>query len=442
MPQVESSRQRIASAQEVLRGSPGLPYDPPEQLDYANSGRQMHDGSNWAVVLGVLVLLGIAIYLLPVSIAASRSHPNTMAIAALNILLGWTMLGWIASLVWALTAVDKLSAASAGPVPPGARVKPCPFCAEPVLAAAIKCRHCRSAILASATQPGQADLQHDRPVNTGQHRTGAPSTAIAASVVAGIVLVGWMVFRQTSGGQAGAASSSADQRSDAPSSATIGASAATPAASSSQITEGESKPTFDCAKARSAAERLICEDRQLSGLDVQLAKLYAAAKASTTDGVEFKRATSAAWADRERRCADKQCLLDWYAYRNAALLAQMSDAQALQTAVATPLGIKESAPGVFVGVLNAGTFDNCCIDGRSTPTPFWSIHLLRPIVFVGPDFDPAQMLDVQLGGLRDDSPGAGSKGRAVAVQCSSVEEGVTGHYAERAYCADAKVVSP
>jgi hypothetical protein len=402
----------------------------------------MHDGSNWAVILGVLVLLGIAIYLLPVSIAASRSHPNTMAIAALNILLGWTMLGWIASLVWALTAVDERSAASASPVPTGTRTKSCPFCAEPVLAAAIKCRHCGSAILASATQPGQADLPHGRPVNVGRRRIGAPSTAIAALLVAGIVLVCWLVFRATSGEQAGAARSGADQRSEAPSSATIGASAAASAASSAQMMEGESKPTFDCAKARSAAERLICQDRQLSGLDVQLAKLYEMAKASATDGDEFKRATSAAWVDRERRCAEKQCLLDWYANRSAALLAQISDAQARQTGVAAPIGMKESGAGVFIGVLNAGTFDNCCLDGRSTATPFWSIHLLRPIVFVGPDFDPAQMLDVQLGGFRDDSPGTAAKGHFVVVQCPSVVEGATGHYAERAYCTDAKVVVP
>lgn len=402
----------------------------------------MHDGSNWAVVLGVLVLLGIAIYLLPVSIAASRSHPNTMAIAALNILLGWTMLGWIASLVWALTAVDRRSVASASPVPPGAGTKPCPFCAEPVLAAAIRCRHCGSAISASVAQPGRADLPHDRPVNAGQRRIAAPSTAIAAFLVAGIVLGGWLVFRAKSGEEAGAANSGADQRSEAPSSATIGAVTAVSAASSSEFMEGEGKPTFDCAKARSAAERLICQDRQLSGLDVQLANLYAVAKASATDGDEFKRATSAAWADRERRCADKQCLLDWYANRSAALLAQISDAQALQIGVAAPLGMKESGAGVFIGVLNTGRFDNCCVDGRSTATPFWSIHLLRPIVFVGPEFDPAQMLDVQLGGFRDDSPGAAAKGRVVVVQCTSVVEGVTGHYAERAYCTDAKVAAP
>jgi hypothetical protein len=305
-----------------------------------------------------------------------------------------------------------------------------------VLAAAIKCRHCGSDVAASSGQSAQPDLPHDRPGNAGQRRNGAPGAAIAASLVVGIALVGWLAFRAISGGQAGDAGSRPDRRAE------VSPSAAASTASASQVGEGENKPTFDCAKARSDAERLICQDRQLSGLDVQLAKLYAVAKASAADSGEFKRATSEAWSDREHRCADKQCLLDWYASRSATLLVQIGDAEALQTAVASPLGVKESGPGVFIGVLNAGTFDNCCIDGRSAATPFWSIHLLRPIVFVGADFSPAQMLDVQLGGFKGDSPGAVSKGRAVAIQCSSVVEGVTGHYAERAYCTDAKVISP
>ncbi len=112
----------------------------------------MHDGSDWAVLLGVLALLGVAVYLLPVSIAASRSHPNTMAIAALNILLGWTMLGWIAALVWALTAVEKTNP-SQGPKSLGAATRNCPFCAEPVLVAAIKCKHCGSDLKASPIAP-------------------------------------------------------------------------------------------------------------------------------------------------------------------------------------------------------------------------------------------------------------------------------------------------
>jgi hypothetical protein len=51
------------------------------------------------LVLGVLLI----IYLLPTIVAVSRKHHNAGAIFALNLLLGWSMIGWIVALVWALT---------------------------------------------------------------------------------------------------------------------------------------------------------------------------------------------------------------------------------------------------------------------------------------------------------------------------------------------------
>ncbi len=47
------------------------------------------------------VLVG---YFVPAFVADLRGHHNTSAIMALNLLLGWTVLGWIAALIWALTA--------------------------------------------------------------------------------------------------------------------------------------------------------------------------------------------------------------------------------------------------------------------------------------------------------------------------------------------------
>ncbi len=49
----------------------------------------------------------IAVYLLPSIIAGWRKHQSGAAICALNILTGWTVIGWIAALVWSLTAVNK-----------------------------------------------------------------------------------------------------------------------------------------------------------------------------------------------------------------------------------------------------------------------------------------------------------------------------------------------
>lgn len=48
-----------------------------------------------------------AVYLLPTFVAFGREHHNKWAILVLNLFLGWTFLGWIASLVWAVTAVRK-----------------------------------------------------------------------------------------------------------------------------------------------------------------------------------------------------------------------------------------------------------------------------------------------------------------------------------------------
>ena len=44
----------------------------------------------------------IFVYLLPSFVALQRKHANTTAICVLNILIGWSFIGWVAALVWAL----------------------------------------------------------------------------------------------------------------------------------------------------------------------------------------------------------------------------------------------------------------------------------------------------------------------------------------------------
>ena len=55
---------------------------------------------------GVSVLFGflLVLYFLPTMTAEGRGHHQLLAILMLNLLLGWTALGWIAALVWACTA--------------------------------------------------------------------------------------------------------------------------------------------------------------------------------------------------------------------------------------------------------------------------------------------------------------------------------------------------
>ena len=56
------------------------------------------------LVLFLVMLLGGAIlYITPALIAGIRCHHNSTAILMLNLFLGWTLLGWVVSLVWACT---------------------------------------------------------------------------------------------------------------------------------------------------------------------------------------------------------------------------------------------------------------------------------------------------------------------------------------------------
>lgn len=52
----------------------------------------------------LFIFLLILIYFLPTICAYSRGHHNKDPIFILNIFLGWTLIGWVASLVWAFTA--------------------------------------------------------------------------------------------------------------------------------------------------------------------------------------------------------------------------------------------------------------------------------------------------------------------------------------------------
>ena len=53
-------------------------------------------------LFAALITLLSLFYFLPFAIAFYRKRINTGAIFALNLFLGWTLRGWVFSLVWAL----------------------------------------------------------------------------------------------------------------------------------------------------------------------------------------------------------------------------------------------------------------------------------------------------------------------------------------------------
>ncbi len=58
-------------------------------------------------LVGSAIVVGV--YLIPAAVAWNRKHNNRNAIITLNVLLGWTVIGWAGALVWAMTKdVDKV----------------------------------------------------------------------------------------------------------------------------------------------------------------------------------------------------------------------------------------------------------------------------------------------------------------------------------------------
>ncbi|MCA8292973.1 hypothetical protein LGN19_04130 [Burkholderia sp. AU30198] len=85
--------------------------------------------------------------------------------------------------------------------------------------------------------------------------------------------------------------------------------------------------SFDCAKAKSIPEFLICHDPDLAASDRDLAATYQQAKDAVIDKTAFVERTRKQWNFREKNCRDKDCLTSWYAYQKRVLtkIAQTGD---------------------------------------------------------------------------------------------------------------------
>lgn len=53
------------------------------------------------------LLVGIVMYFIPALIALVRSHHNAFAIFLTNLIFGWTVIGWLVTLIWSVTATER-----------------------------------------------------------------------------------------------------------------------------------------------------------------------------------------------------------------------------------------------------------------------------------------------------------------------------------------------
>jgi hypothetical protein len=88
----------------ALAAQPFAPATGHSLLAQVESDPNLEAAAGIASLLMIVFLLGVAIlYFVPIIVACVRHHPNTPAIVLLNLLAGWTFIGWVGSLVWSLT---------------------------------------------------------------------------------------------------------------------------------------------------------------------------------------------------------------------------------------------------------------------------------------------------------------------------------------------------
>jgi hypothetical protein len=112
--------------------------------------RQEKELIEMEIIPGLLLLaVSLGIYFIPYIVARQNGKQNSGAIGALNFFLGWTLVGWVVALVWAMSkdanVVPQPAPVAMNTTPalsPRAAQKKCPDCAEMILADARKCRFC------------------------------------------------------------------------------------------------------------------------------------------------------------------------------------------------------------------------------------------------------------------------------------------------------------
>ena len=84
--------------------------------------------------------------------------------------------------------------------------------------------------------------------------------------------------------------------------------------------------TFDCNKASTFVEKVICSDSRLTSMDDQLGRLYKDALAASSDITALKTEQKA-WLSSRNQCKDSDCIMKAYADRISALSAVSASAK-------------------------------------------------------------------------------------------------------------------
>lgn len=141
--------------------------------------------------------------------------------------------------------------------------------------------------------------------------------------------------------------------------------------------------SFDCTKASSTAEKLICRTPALSQADDHLYQDYIKAKQSTGNSPEFKHFTQQNWKKREQ-CSTVTCLADWYT-DSSRIYQQLSSAKNRETC--TDNGDTVTLKGLLIRMTYPGPPNYESIEDGDTPETYF---VLKPDIPVSCATDSPQ----------------------------------------------------
>lgn len=200
--------------------------------------------------------------------------------------------------------------------------------------------------------------------------------------------------------------------------------------------------SFDCKKAASLPEMLICNDPELSKLDDELSVIYKEAKSSAADPLTFKEQTRAAWKWREANCHTKECLLSWYVNRKKLLL---------NNSESTRVCLKDGESVTLTGGLSRETFPGPpnyeSIDNGDAPETVWVLTVERPQCVTAEEMESGAQYEVAKSTTRFqlglNNPSLYETHRHLldhpVVVTGQVFVGITGHYHTAASISTGKI---
>jgi uncharacterized protein YecT (DUF1311 family) len=274
------------------------------------------------ILAGILFLGLCLLYFYPTFKAMGKR--NTGAIFALNLLTGWSTIGWVVALIWAL----KNDAVALRPdevqqfTGRDRRIKVFIYIVWSIVAIILAIVVMTDTQTFPAFQPKTqqstaADQTSQQPAEAAQTTEAKPdSVAVSKPVEQVADAPASRPLEDSSSSETShpptqqvASSEGVPQQPDETSSKSSAPGMLTSASS------GTFAPSFDCKKASTGSERLICSNQQLASLDVQLMQAYRRARRSASNK-DSLRAAQIDWIKNQRdACSTAECMIGAYKTR-------------------------------------------------------------------------------------------------------------------------------